>query len=390
MNYTIMDYVHWRGHQDMIAYPYNEIDYLILSELAYVHLDEVFSSQTIQPLTISEAYQRYCSLYQSAPEPAFNESHYLFKAVAHTKRYGHVKILHFYNEVNKDLVKQFSAIAFLCEDYQICVVYRGTDDTLIGWHEDFLMLCENVIPSQTSSVHYLNFISEYSYNCSLWQSLKNKYLGSIKERFIKHFQYKKKGLPLIIGGHSKGGNLAMYAGCFTHQAVQERILKIYNFDGPGFQDDITHSSQYQSMLPRIISYLPHYSFFGIVLGHEENYQTIHSYATGMFQHNAFTWALDHNGFINDELSYESVQFAIKVLLFLKDLSYDEKKEFVNTLFELFYSLGLETFTDLSHITYKHILSGLKELTSLQPHMRKMLIEVLHMIWLEAKKAKMNS
>ena len=194
----------------------------------------------------------------------------------------------------------------------------------------------------------------------------------------------------MIGGHSKGGNLAMYAGCFTHQTIQERILKIYNFDGPGFQDDITHSSQYQSMLPRIISYLPHYSFFGIVLGHEESYQTIQSYATGMFQHNAFTWALDYNGFINDELSYESVQFAIKVLLFLKDLSYDEKKEFVNTLFELFYSLGLETFTDLSHITYKHILSGLKELTSLQPHMRKMLIEVLHMIWLEAKKAKMNS
>lgn len=390
MNYTIMDYVHWRGEQDIKEYPYNEIDYLIFSELAYVHLDDIFSSQNIQPITLFDAYQKYSELYTDAPEPAFNESHYLFKEVAKAKRYRNVKILHFYNDVNKDFIKQFCAMAFLFEDQRVFVAYRGTDNTLIGWHEDFLMLFENVIPSQTSSVHYLNFISEYTYSCSLWQSLHNQYLGSFKERFKKHFKYKKEGLPLLIGGHSKGGNLAMYSGCFTNEKVQARIDKIYNFDGPGFQDDIILSKQYQHMLPRIISYLPHYSFFGIVLGHEEQYQTIQSQATGMFQHNAFTWLLNKDGFIPDELSYESVQFAIKVLLFLNDLSYENKKECINTMFGLFQALELETFTDLSHITYKQIISGLKEITSLQPSVRKMLIDVLHMIWLEAKKEKMPS
>ena len=166
MNYTIMDYVHWRGEQNIKEYPYNEIDYLIFSELAYVHLDDIFSSQNIQPITLFDAYQKYSELYTDAPDPAFNESHYLFKEVAKAKRYSNVKILHFYNDVNKDFIKQFCAMAFLFEDQRVFVAYRGTDNTLIGWHEDFLMLFENVIPSQTSSVHYLNFISEYTYSCS--------------------------------------------------------------------------------------------------------------------------------------------------------------------------------------------------------------------------------
>ena len=380
MKDTIMDYVHWRGDISFQIQPYNSIDYLILSNLAYVHFDGI----TFQPsLTLNEAYEQYINSQYVFED----ESHSLFEKVSHAPRYQNIRILSYMNDVNPELIKQFAVVTFLLENQTLFVAFRGTDESLIGWHEDFLMLCETIIPSQTSAVNYLNEIGQFKYQSTLKQSLQNQYLGSLTQRLRKHFQYKKQGLPILLGGHSKGGNLAMYAACFCDENLSQRILKVYNFDGPGFQEDMLASKNYQNMLPRIISYIPHYSFFGIVLGHEENYHVIQSHNEGMLQHNSFSWHVTKDDFVNDELSYESVQFAIKVILFLEKMTIEEKRLFVETMFVLFDSLNLHTFHELSHITYKQILAAIKELTLLDNKMRKMLIEVLHMLWLEAKKTK---
>lgn len=380
MKDTIIDYVHWRGDISFQIQPYNSIDYLILSNLAYVHFDGI----TFQPsLTLNEAYEQYINSQYVFED----ESHSLFEKVSHAPRYQNIRILSYMNDVNPELIKQFAVVTFLLENQTLFVAFRGTDESLIGWHEDFLMLCETIIPSQTSAVNYLNEIGQFKYQSTLKQSLQNQYLGSLTQRLRKHFQYKKQGLPILLGGHSKGGNLAMYAACFCDENLSQRILKVYNFDGPGFQEDMLASKNYQNMLPRIISYIPHYSFFGIVLGHEENYHVIQSHNEGMLQHNSFSWHVTKDDFVNDELSYESVQFAIKVILFLEKMTIEEKRLFVETMFGLFDSLNLHTFHELSHITYKQILAAIKELTLLDNKMRKMLIEVLHMLWLEAKKTK---
>ena len=380
MKDTIIDYVHWRGDISFQIQPYNSIDYLILSNLAYVHFDGI----TFEPsLTLNEAYEQYINSQYVFED----ESHSLFEKVSHAPRYQNIRILSYMNDVNPELIKQFAVVTFLLENQTLFVAFRGTDESLIGWHEDFLMLCETIIPSQTSAVNYLNEIGQFKYQSTLKQSLQNQYLGSLTQRLRKHFIYKKQGLPILLGGHSKGGNLAMYAACFCDENLSQRILKVYNFDGPGFQEDMLTSKNYQNMLPRIISYIPHYSFFGIVLGHEENYHVIQSHNEGMLQHNSFSWHVTKDDFVNDELSYESVQFAIKVILFLEKMTIEEKRLFVETMFGLFDSLNLHTFHELSHITYKQILAAIKELTLLDNKMRKMLIEVLHMLWLEAKKTK---
>lgn len=380
MKDTIMDFVQWRGDLSIQIQPYNTIDYLILSNLAYVHFDGI----TFEPsLTLKEAYEQYINSQYVFED----ESHDLFEKVSHTPRYQNIHIVSYINDVNPELIKQFAAVTFLLENQTLFVAYRGTDESLIGWHEDFLMLCETIIPSQTSAVNYLNEIGQFKYQSTLKQSLQNQYLEHFTQRLRKHFQYKKEGYPILLGGHSKGGNLAMYAACFCDENISQRIIKVYNFDGPGFQDDIIASESYQNMLPRIISYIPHYSFFGIVLGHEENYHVIQSHNEGMLQHNSFSWHVTKDDFVSDELSYESVQFAIKVILFLEKMTVEEKRLFVEAMFGLFDSLNLHTFHELSHITYKQILAAIKELTLLDNKMRKMLIEVLHMLWLEAKKAK---
>lgn len=386
---TIMNYVDLRG--DLLAkqFPYNEIDALIFSELSYVYLDNILDNSHY--LTLLEAYQKYQQRNQNLSIEELNKiknsSHELFKKMASSPRYQNIQMLYYVNDINKELIKQFSAIALLLEDGRIVVSYRGTDDSLIGWHEDFLMLCENVVPAQESSVRFLKKIANLPLSTSLMHDLKNPFLDTnIWQRFKKHFRYQKQR-PLWLVGHSKGGNLAIFAGCFSDASIQQRIYQIDNFDGPGFQDEIIKSPAYQKMLPYIHSYLPHYSFFGIVLGHEENYTVVKSQDVGMMQHNAFSWQLNANHFEQDELSYESVQFAIKVILFLEKLSYEEKHQFVEAMFSLFDRLNIYNFSDLSHISYKQIMNAIKEITLLKPKTRNMLLEVLHMLWLEAKKIK---
>lgn len=380
--YTILDYVKWRGDLSFQQSPYQEVDYLILSHLAYLPFEHI----NIAHMTLNKAF----SLSQDNFEKNTNipqDNYELWKQVSTSKRFQNIKIINYTSETDHELIKQFASITFLLEDFTLFVAYRGTDDSLVGWHEDFLMLYQNTVPAQLSAVQYLQEISQYTYPLSLFQSLKNKNLGTWKERISKHFRYKKKGLPILLGGHSKGGNLAMYASIFADENIQERILHVYNYDGPGFQDDIIQSKNYQKMLPQMTSYIPHYSFFGIVLGHEEKYHVVASQNQGMYQHNTMSWNVDLNGFIQDELSYESVQFAIKVIMFLEKLNYQEKESFVEAMFNLFYSLDLHTFSDLSHMNYRHILTAIKEISLLNNQVRKMLIEVIHMIWLEAKKAK---
>lgn len=390
MKNTIYDYVDLRGDLSPIDFPYNEIDFLIFSELSYINLDEIIQLDYEHIITIHDAFLAYNDFYKNTNmplNPTIRESYTLFEKMAKSYRYQNIQMISFVNDIDKELIKQFSAMTLILENQDMVVVYRGTDDSLVGWHEDFLMLCENVVPAQLSSVEYLKYISDFSYSYSLLDSLKNKYLApSFFQRLKKHFQYKKQR-PIYLTGHSKGGNLAMYAGCFIDSEIQKRIIQIYNYDGPGFQDEIMLSSEYKNMLPIIQSYIPHYSFFGIVLGHEENYHVVHSHYTGMLQHNGFSWEVGPYHFVEDELSCESVNFAIKVLLFLEKLSNEDKHLFVDSMFKLFDTLNLYTFSDLSHISYKHILGAIKELTLLDSKVRKMLIEVLHMLWLEAKKTK---
>lgn len=386
---TILNYVDLRGDLLTTQFPYNEIDALIFSELAYVNLDQIIEPLHQPPLWL--VYQKYVQRNQSLSDQELQKiqipSHELFEKMASAPRYQNIRVLDYVNDVNKELVKQFSALALLLEDGRIVIAFRGTDDSLIGWHEDFLMLCEKSVPAQESSVHFVEEIASQNITSSLMHDLKNKFLApSLWQRLKKHFQYRQHR-PLWLVGHSKGGNLAIFAGCFCHQHIQDRIIQIDNFDGPGFQDEIIQSKAYQNMLPRIHSYIPHYSFFGIVLSHEENYTVVKSQETGMMQHNAYSWQINAHHFESDELSYESVQFAIKVILFLEKLSYEEKHQFVEAMFSLFDNLNLYNFSDLSHISYKHIMNGIKEITLLKPKTRNMLLEVLHMLWLEAKKIK---
>ena len=172
---TILNYVDLRGDLLTTQFPYNEIDALIFSELAYVNLDQIIEPLHQPPLWL--VYQKYVQRNQSLSDQELQKiqipSHELFEKMASAPRYQNIRILDYVNDVNKELVKQFSALALLLEDGRIVIAFRGTDDSLIGWHEDFLMLCEKSVPAQESSVHFVEHIAKLSIPSSLLADLKN-------------------------------------------------------------------------------------------------------------------------------------------------------------------------------------------------------------------------
>lgn len=380
MTYTIIDYVNLRGDLTIDKDPYNELDALIFSLISYFDLTSIISSDS-KPLTIQEAYTRYESLHlRNIP----SNNDILFKILSNSPRYQNIKIINYTSELDKEMIKQFAVVTLLLDDETMVVSYRGTDDSLIGWHEDFLMLCDSVIPAQQSALDYLNTVSQYQ--SSLNNFINNKYLGNLINRLSKYINYKKKR-PIWLLGHSKGGNLAIYAACLSTKKIQNRIMKIDNFDGPGFQQDILTNPVYHKMLPKIQTTVPHYTFFGIILGHEEKYKFVESQNQGMNQHDAYSWSIDIHGFVPASLSDESLCFCNDVQAFLDKLTNEEKHQFVEAMFDLFDKLNIHYFSELSHISIKHILNGIKELTMIDANTRKILIDVMNMLWKESAKAK---
>ncbi len=197
---NIFDYMKWRD-LPLKKVEFNEIDNLILSRVSYFPFDELIKDE--EKITLKEAYDRYKKINKKK-EITFlqKEDKDLFKILANSVRFSDIFISDYVNKINIEEEKQFSAITIFLQDDNIYVSYRGTDNTVIGWKEDLNMSFSNLVRSQVEAVNYLDNIAK---------------------------KYKNK---IIVGGHSKGGNLAIYASVFCKDKYKKRIIKVYNNDGP--------------------------------------------------------------------------------------------------------------------------------------------------------------
>ena len=232
---NIFDYMQWRDIE-LKKLEFNEIDNLILSRLAYFPFDNIIKKE--EEITLKEVYDRY----KKMKKPGIilqKEDIELFPILANSIRFGRIQLSNYVNKIDKIEEKQFSAITIILPDDTIYVAYRGTDKSLIGWKEDFKMSFSDIVPAQIDAVKYLNKVAK---------------------------KYKNK---IRVGGHSKGGNLAVYAATFCLAKIQERIIKVYNNDGPGFNQKITQSKEYKNILSKVHTYIPQTSIIGRLLNHEE-------------------------------------------------------------------------------------------------------------------------
>lgn len=320
---TIMDYITYYKDKRFDEIPFNDVDALILAEFSYIELDDLLRKENM-PITLGELGDIYFSKVtkekMKGRAKLYRETYDLFEAMKDTKRFKDLMITNYICEV--DLEKQFCAMTFRNGKKWTYIAFEGTDSSIIGWKEDFALSHTFPVLSQKMALHYLEE----------------------EVRFLDQCVY--------VGGHSKGGNLALASSLKSSSFVRHRLKAIYNFDGPGLREKEYRSLNYSKIKPKIKMFVPSESMVGMLLNHDLHYQVVKSNIKGMWQHDAFTWECFGSVFIPDQLSRKSIQFSTSMKKFLEEIPDDERLEFVEAFFSIFDKSGI---SNTEHITLSKIL-----------------------------------
>ena len=340
---NIFDYLKWRDLK-LEKVEFTEVDNLILSRLAYFPLDNVVENAEI---TVKEAYEKYLNVKQKG-RILQEEDSQLFPLLANSIRFGELKLTEYVNKIDLNNEEQFSAVTILMPNDTFYVSFRGTDNTIVGWKEDLNMSFKELVPAQTTAKEYLNKIAE---------------------------KYKDK--QIIVGGHSKGGNLAVYAAAYCEQKIQDRIIKVYNNDGPGFCDKVVNSEEYNRVLNKVHTYIPKSSIIGRLLNHKEKTTILESTQTGIMQHDLYTWQLIGGSFIKAELTNSS-EFIDKTLTdLLLNVSVEQRSLCIDVLFEVLNATKAETLSEINENKFSNIMTMIKTYKNLDEENKEIVTKVLN-------------
>ena len=333
----LMDYIEWRNDVSFRAAPFNEIDNVILSYLAYADFGELLQEPK-RHVSIETCLKRFCEKHDMAEvresKHFIERAPLLLEEMVRGARFRGTKVVHFREVFDKEKVQQFAALVFLLPDGTRYVSFRGTDLSITGWKEDFLMSFTAETEGAKEAVSYINDVA-----------------ASVDGDFI-------------LGGHSKGGNFAMYAAAFCEDAVKGRIRKVYNNDGPGFREEIVRSAAYRELLPKITNIVPQTSIIGRLLSNEAAHTVVKSTAAGIFQHDVTTWEVTKDKFVRAEPDAFS-DFVEKSLgTWLETMDDEARKSLVETVFSMIEMTEAETFAEFGENLFKNtglIIKGLGRL-----------------------------
>lgn len=339
---TIMDYLKWRGDLTFSQSPFCEIDNLILACLSYVNLDGIVTSED-DAVTLSEISRRFFKLHTlkevEDSRSFIRKAPFLLREMAQTQRFTDAKICHYTNTISEQQEVQFSAMEIIIGDDTSYISFRGTDDNLVGWREDFNM-STGLVPAQTAASEYLVHV----------MSLNNR--------------------KVRVGGHSKGGNLALYASVKCLEDLQERILHVYNNDGPGFLPELMDEPGLARITPKLTRFVPHFSIFGMLLEHTTEPVIVESDNHGVMQHDAFSWQLNGPAFLRRaSLHTAAVLFGNTMPVWLAQMDKKDREQFIEDLFSVLEASGYKTIPELEEHAMKAIPPMLKQLRELRPETR---------------------
>jgi len=357
---NIMDYLDWRGDLTLAQDPFNEVDSLILCQLVYINFEYIVPARWSDgSVTLAEAAEQYFSMYNDEQiqhlSYVIRISVPLLRKLSRCARFANTKLSKFESIIDLDRTKQFAAMHIELEDGTVYITYRGTDNTIVGWKENFNMSISTPVAAQYEAVRYVEDISEES------------------------------DKRLRLGGHSKGGNLAVYAAVMCHPRIKERIIAVYNNDGPGFDEKMLKSDAYLEMRERIVTIVPQSSVVGMLLEHAEEYIVVQSYMSLLVQHEAFSWEVMGNAFVKGEnLEKKSELLDITLKSWLAQLDKSQRQQFITALFHVFEAGDIRTFEDLSRAKWQKINDMIRALNQSQEY-KVILVKTFQLLLKEARK-----
>ena len=351
---NLLDYIAWRGDLSFAASPFNEVDNLLFSMLAFVDLAGIVPEEVFPgPVKLEEASRVFFEKHPEGEQfgvliPAVTND--LFRQAAACRRYREVYLTCYRNELDEEAGKQFAAVTFLLPDNSLFIAFRGTDDTLVGWHEDFQLSFLSPTPSQQAAVSYTDEIGSL-------------YRGDIR-----------------LGGHSKGGNLAIYAAVQAKESVRRRILRAYSNDGPGFTEEMIRSAEYAAMEDRLLTLLPQSSIVGMLLEQSGPYEVIRSTHMRLLQHDPFSWQILGPEFVHmPALATEAVEGGERIRRWLAKMSPKDRQIFTEVFFHVLEASDAKTLTDLTEGNLKTISAMIRTVHELPPEAKQQMYGFLRLL-----------
>ena len=315
----VFDYLKRRGVLSFREDPFNEVDNLVLAMLAYANFEGILDD-SFNRVSLSTAdrkyFEKHSRSYAKKSIFHFVRAPLLMDDMLKGERFRDTELTKYVDIINSDKEMQMSAVTFLLSDGSAYVAFRGTDTTVAGWKEDFNMSYLPDTEGQLSAVRYLNEVGK-----------------------------EIKG-PIRVGGHSKGGNFAVYASAFCDREIQDRIIAVYTNDGPGFRSEVMEREEYKRILPKVVSIVPDTSIVGMLLTSNVGHIIVKSKHAGLLQHDAMTWMVDRNRFKHTKLSATGSLIKDSQKEWLRNLDDESREMFVNTLFSFFEATGMDTFDEM--------------------------------------------
>ena len=304
------------GNLSFDTLPINEVDGLIFCAFAYFKIESILSYQ--ETVSIKDLYLRYKEIEE---DTIFKKNqNRLFKVLSETKRFSNILVTRYFNIVNKQKEMQIAGMTFLLPNEILYVAFKGTDSTIVGWKENLNLSYMEVIPSEQKACSYLD---------EILQSTKKK---------------------VYVGGHSKGGNLGMYASIFCQN--EEKIAQVYNYDGPGFSKEILETDAYKKRKDKIITFIPKSSIVGNILNKDTKTLIIKSKQIGLLEHDLYSWLISSTHFVyTKNMSEEAKKMSNLLNEMIENIPDDKKQKMITFFYDVLESWNLEDIEKMLENTF---------------------------------------
>ena len=362
MKDNIYTYVRERGHILFSESPLNEADNLVFSVFCYLDMAEVIPAPGHGKVRLHTAAVRYFKMHElphTSLDDGTNSSDALkrlFVRMARAPRYRDIMLSSYVDVFSKEKSEQFSALCLHYAKDRIFVVFRGTSSSLVGWKEDFILAATGDIYSQKDAASYLNYIGKH-------------YPGSL----------------LDVGGHSKGGHLAVYSSANVRSDIQDRIQHVWSNDGPGLEERYMDTEGYRAIEKKILYYVPAASLASMLYPHNENFTVVGSYAKGLVQHDAKTWIIRGDRFVTlHERTAPSIASEEKIIAWLEKFPEEDLPHYADVFFDVLYASGAETFPELASLGARGVLRCLNKIRRLPKKERRFISQFMVLLFRTAR------
>ncbi|MCQ2519147.1 MAG: DUF2974 domain-containing protein [Lachnospiraceae bacterium] len=337
----IVEYIKKFGTETMKERSFSTEDALVLCQFSYLKFDNLLETMSREPVSVKNLFEDPNSESLFLDDKYKRDRKKQLKNMVESKRFSDIKLMFYVNRIEapnqlndetqnvlpektQSMISekaqdetQFCAVTFEIPDYGYFIAFRGTDETIVGWQEDFRLALAKPVKGQKLSAKYINEVA-------------SKLEGTIS-----------------VGGHSKGGNLALYSTMHADAKVLDRIEKIYSFDGPGFRPELLKEYNYEAIREKVVSVIPKSSVVGLLMSTDSKTIVVHANSIGPMQHNPYTWLLKRGRFSTAEVTQTHLTLVNAFNDWVYSLDEEQAKRFVHVLEEILAATGAETTLQIS-------------------------------------------